>query len=119
MKKFKHVFLSCIFFAIFSTGCSTLQTNTKEYNQTAKEIDDIIKHDNNLTDKQKVILQHAKIQIESASQTSKENDKLQQELVKESKLAGAGKMIYTLIYFVGFLIVAFITFKILKKFSIF
>lgn len=119
MKKSIHVIFICIFSAFFYTGCSTLQKNNiPESKQTVSEIDDIIKHDK-LTDKQKVILQHAKTELQSAQQTASKNEELQNELIKESKLAGAGKMVYTVIYFVAFLIVAFIGFKILKKFGIF
>ena len=119
--KFRHVIFICIFSTVIYTSCSTLQNSTiktSESNQTANEIDDIIKHDK-LTDKQKIVLTHARLQLLSVNEIDSQNRQLQSEFVKESKLAGAGKMVYTVIYFVGFFIVVFIGFKILKRIGIF
>ena len=79
----------------------------------------MLKHDNNLTPAQKIVLKHAKNQLAQAAQNEKKIEKLQNDLIKESKQAGAGKMVYTMIYFGVFLIIAYIVIKIGKKFGLF
>lgn len=119
---FIRVFLICTLFAIFCTclSCKSITTsNNLEYKQTENDIDNILKHDTNLTPAQKIVLKHAKNQLAQAAQNEKKIEKLQNDLIKESKQAGAGKMVYTIIYFVVFLIIAYVVIKVGKKFGLF
>lgn len=106
---------------LFITSCSTVQPGEKtaSYQQTVTEIDDIIKHGDNLTPVQKIVLKHAAADLKDAQAAGKQTAKLQEKLISASEKAGAGKLIYYIMYFVAFLVAAFMGFKILKKFSIF
>ena len=118
------VIIAVCLVSIFS--CSSVQTSgggvcTKglnSYSGTIDELKDILKHDP-LTDKQKVIVNHAIDNLKDAKKQNTKTEKLQEQLVKSSEKAGAGKLVYNIMYFVIFLIVAFAGFKIMKKFSFF
>lgn len=120
----QFLFACVIAFGIVSLlSCSSIQTGgeTKaaSYHQSYTEIQDILKHSDNLTPEQKVILKHAAADLKDAQTQSKQIAKLQTQIVKSSEKAGAGKLIYNIMYFVAFLVAAFLGFKIMKKFSIF
>lgn len=118
------VIIAVCLVSIFS--CSSVQTSgggvcTKglnSYSGTIDELKDILKHDP-LTDKQKVIVNHAIDNLKDAKKQNTKTEKLQEQLIKSSEKAGAGKLVYNIMYFVIFLIVAFAGFKIMKKFSFF
>lgn len=118
MRKFIHVIFICIIFTVFYTGCATIGENKSAlYNVSADELDKISQSEN-LTPEQKVIIKHASINLKQAEKAENKVSELQEKLVKESKLAGAGKMIYTIIFFIAFCIISYIGFKILKRFYI-
>lgn len=106
---------------LFFVSCSSVQTGgeTKaSYQQTEKEIQDILK-DDNLTPAQKIVLKHAAADLKDAQSAAKQQSKLQDQVIKASEKAGAGKLVYNIMYFVVFLVAAYLGFKILKKFSLF
>lgn len=110
MIKSIHVFLICIIFTIFYTGCSTVQYKS-EYSQTAAELEQELKNDN-LTPVQKVIIRHAITELKQAQKTDKENTVLNDRLISESKKSGAGTFAYGLLLVCGIGILAFIIAKI-------
>lgn len=89
------------------------------YQQTDKEINDILKHGDNLTQAQRIVLQHASADLKDAQKQNKQTASLQTQLIKSSEKAGAGKLIYNIMYFAAFLVAAFLGFKLMKKFSLF
>lgn len=107
---------------VFMVSCSSVQTGgdikCQSYEQTGKEIQDILKDGDNLTPAQKIVLKHAAAELKDAQTQGKQNAELQNKLIKASEKAGAGKLIYYIMYFVGFLIFAFFGFKIMKRFGI-
>lgn len=106
---------------LFFVSCSSVQTGggmKASYQQTEKEIQDILK-DDNLTPAQKIVLKHAVADLKDAQAAQKQQARLQDQIIKASEKAGAGKLIYYIMYFVVFLVIAFMGFKILKKFSLF
>ena len=106
---------------LFFVSCSSVQTGGEmkaSYQQTEKEIQDILK-DDNLTPAQKIVLKHAAADLKDAQAAQKQQARLQDQIIKASEKAGAGKLIYNIMYFVAFLVAAFLGFKILKKFSLF
>ena len=106
---------------VFFVSCSSVPISdsgkTASYEQTKTEIDDIIKHGDNLTPAQKIVLKHAAANLKDAQVTQKQQTKLQEQIIKASEKAGAGKLVYYIMYFVAFLVASFLGFKILKKFS--
>ena len=110
MNKYIHVFLICLIFLIFYTGCSTVQYKS-EYSQTAAELEQELKNDN-LTPVQKVIIRHAITELKQAEKTDKKNEQLQNQVVSKSEKAGAGTIIYWLLGVCGLGIVAFIIVKV-------
>jgi len=103
-----------IILMVLFVGCSTVQYKNESYDQTRSEIEDIIKHDTNLTDAQKIVLKHAAADLKTAQAQSKENAKLTTEIIKTSKSAGAGNLVYVMLGIIGAGIVAFIVSKIVK-----
>lgn len=108
---------------LFFVSCSSVQTGggdmkTASYQQTAKEIQEALKHGDNLTPTQKIILAHAAADLKDAQTQSQQAAKLQDKLIKASEKAGAGKLIYYIMYFVGFLVLSFAGLKIMKRFGI-
>jgi t-SNARE complex subunit (syntaxin) len=91
---------------------------TASFIESEKELTDTLK-DDNLTAVQKIIIKHAISDLKQAQATEKKAVELEKKVVASAEKAGAGKLIYTIIYFVAFLIVAFIGFKIMRKFSFF
>jgi hypothetical protein len=109
------LFFVCLVFGFVS--CSTIQySNKSDYNQAAGELNDISK-DDNLTPEQKVIIKHASTKLQAVEKIVKENEKLQQELVKESKQAGAGRMAYSVLIFLCLVVTAFIIKKMMGVFT--
>ena len=84
-------FVSCSSIPITDTG------KTASYIQTGKEIEEIIKHGDNLTPAQKIVLQHAAADLKDAQAMQKQQVKLQEKLISASEKAGAGKLVYWLI----------------------
>ena len=121
----KKIFKIIILFAImiFFVSCSSVpitgDTKCQSYEQTGKEIQDIIKNGDNLKPEQILVLKHAAAELKDAQKQGKQVSELQNKLIKSSEKAGAGKLVYNIMYFVAFLVGAFLVFKILKKFSIF
>lgn len=116
------LYVAIVGIIVFMCSCSSIQpggNKTASYQQTVTEIDDIIKHGDNLTPAQKIVLKHAAADLKDAQTAGKQSAKLQEKLIAASEKAGAGKLIYYIMYFVVFLVAAFMGFKILKKFSIF
>lgn len=103
-----------IILIVLFVGCSTVQYKNESFDQTRTEIEDIIKHDTNLTDAQKIVLRHAIVDLKTAQAQSKQNDKLTTELIKTSKSAGAGNLTYWIIGVLCFAITAFIISKVAK-----
>ena len=116
----RKYFIVYVLIILTVTGCMTTSgIKTAEYKQTASEIEDIVKRDTNLTPMQKVVLKHAIVNLREAEKKDQEVIQLQKQVVSESKLAGAGKMVYVLIGFIIFLIVSVFGFRVMKKFSVF
>ena len=107
---------------LFFVSCSSIQTGgdmkTASYQQTAKEIQEALKDGDNLTPAQKIILAHAAADLKDAQTQSQQAAKLQDKLIIASEKAGAGKLIYYIMYFVGFLVLSFVGLKIMKRFGI-
>ena len=110
MRKLIHIIIICLISAVFYTCSMPVKTSG---NLSAKELEDMSKADN-LTPEQKVILKHAAVNLQQAEKESKEIEKLQKQIVSESKLAGAGRMIYTIIGAAVFAVLAMFVFKFLK-----
>lgn len=122
MKKLYHITTVLILFAIvLQLSCSSVQTikSADSIELTRNEIEDILKHDENLTPAQKIVLKHAVADLKDAQTQSKQAVKLQDKVIESSEKAGAGKLVYNIMYFIIFLIIAFAGFKIMKKFSFF
>lgn len=127
--RFIGLFLQALIFTllvsliVMPVSCSSLKPidgmKTASIEQTKKELEDIIKHGDNLTPAQKIVLQHAAADLKDAQATQKQAVKLQEQVIKASEKAGAGKLIYYIMYFVVFLVAAFLGFKIMRKFSLF
>ena len=117
------IFYGLIFsLVVFMCSCSSLQPEggkAASLNQTKKELVDIIKDGDNLTPTQKVIIKHAIAELDDAKNQSAKIEKLQSQVIKTAEKAGAGKLIYYIMYFVVFLVGSFLIFKVLKKFSLF
>lgn len=111
MRKLIHVIIICLISAVFYS-CS-MPVKTTSGNLSAKELEDMSKADN-LTPEQKVILKHAAVNLQQAEKESKEIEKLQKQIVSESKLAGAGRMAYVIIGAAVFAVLAMFVFKFLK-----
>ena len=109
--KFIHVILICLISAVFYT-CSS-QVKMTPADLSARELENMSKADN-LTPEQKVILKHAAVNLKQAEKESKEIEKLQKQIVSESKLAGAGRMAYVIIGAAVFAVLAMFVFKFLK-----
>ena len=106
---------------VFMVSCSSVQTGGEKkasYQQTEKEIQDILKDGDNLTPAQKIVLKHAAAELKDAQTQGKQNAELQNKLIKASEKAGAGKMVYAIGGFVVFIISAFVGMKILKRVGI-
>ena len=96
---------------VFMISCSSVQTlgnggiytkGLNSYSGTIDELKDILKHDQ-LTDKQKVIVNHAIDNLKDAKKQNTKTEKLQEQLIKSSEKAGAGKLIYNIMYFVAYI----------------
>lgn len=111
MRRSIYIILTCLVI----TGCATTTGDKSMYDISAEELEKISQSEN-LTPEQKVIIKHGFINLKQASKTEVKVQELQKQIVKESKLAGAGKMTYVLIGFVCFLAVMFVGLKFLKKF---
>ena len=109
-----------IFIALGAFGCATMPTNGKLANSLitdrASELKGIAKSDKPLTSDQKMIIDHSAMELIAANKTimdqAKELEKLRVNLQSESKLAGAGRLIYTILGIAGMAIVAFIIAKV-------
>ena len=112
------VLLTMFLLSIF--GCTSIQNagNVASYQQTEEELINI-SDDDNLTPAQKIIIKHAAADLKDAQAQGKQTAKLREQVIKASEKAGAGKLVYNIMYFVAFLVAAFLGFKILKKFSLF
>lgn len=127
--RFIGLFLQALIFTllvsliVMPVSCSSLKPidgmKTASIEQTKKELEDIIKHGDNLTPAQKIVLKHAAADLKDAQSAAKQQSKLQDQVIKASEKAGAGKLVYNIMYFVVFLVAAYLGFKILKKFSLF
>lgn len=91
---------------------------TASLQESEKELTDTLK-DDNLTPVQKVIIKHAISDLKQAQATEKKAGELEKKVIASAEKAGAGKLTYTIIYFVVFLIVAYVVVKIGKKFGLF
>lgn len=102
------IILEVLFYAaivsiiVFFVSCSSVQKtaykNTAGYQQTEKEIQDILKHGDNLSPAQKIVLQHAAADLKDAQAVNKKAVQLQEKLITASEKAGAGKLIYWILY---------------------
>lgn len=105
---------------VFFVSCSSVQNigeKSASYIESSKELDSIINNEN-ITPVQKIILKHASEELKQAEAQNKQVTKLHEKLVASSEKAGAGKLVYYIMYFVVFLVATFLGFKILKKFGI-
>lgn len=109
--KFIHVILICLISAVFYT-CSS-QVKMTPADLSARELENMSKADN-LTPEQKVIIKHAAVSLQQMTKESKEIEKLQKQVLSESKMAGAGKMAYVIIGAVVFAVIAMFVFKFVK-----
>jgi uncharacterized protein YcfL len=98
-------------------GCSTHQPKS-DFGQAGKEIEDILRSDGNLTDSQKVVLRQAVSSLRSADQVQRQNSELQKELVKTSKDAGAGRLVYLILGVVGLVAGAVAVSKVARFFKV-
>ncbi len=107
------LFLS-IFFVI-SFNCHSPSVQQSAFNNRADELK-IISKNKNLSNDQRMIIQHASDELRNAGkiikQQDKEIDKKEAKLIKKSNLAGAGKLIYVILGIIGLGIIAFIIYKI-------
>jgi len=113
MRKYNIIFFILLLALIVK--CTTTQYKS-EYQQTSTEIDNILQHDQNLTPSQKVVLNHAKIELKTAQTQDKQIFQLQKKVISESKMAGAGTLVYWLIGLGAVLAVAYVSGKFLKIF---
>jgi len=114
-----QVFLTCTVIVVLCTGCASVQYSGNKnlsYKESEKELTDTLK-DDNLTAVQKIIIKHAISDLKQAEQTDKKAEQLQKEVVKKSEESGQGKAFNKIIGFIIFIIVSFLGFKIMKKFS--
>lgn len=122
------IFLEILFYIIvvgiivFMVSCSSVpitgDNKCQSYKQTGKEIQDIIKNGDNLKPEQILVLKHAAAELKDAQKQGKQIAELQNKLIKSSEKAGAGKLVYYIMYFVVFLVAAFIGLKVMKRFGI-
>ena len=116
-----YVLIVSIIVSVVSCSSISVQPGgnekTASYHQTEKEIQNILKGGGNLTPAQKIVLQHAAADLKDAEVQSRQQAKLQEKLISASEKAGAGKLVYYIMYFAAFLIAAFVGLKILRKFG--
>lgn len=105
-----------VLLVLFVAGCAGVgvKTQKSDYSLTGEEIQDILRHDKNLTPEQKIVLKHAAVELRNAQKQDIKNDQLQQQLVKESKQAGAGNLVYWIIGTVIFMGTVFVISKVLR-----
>lgn len=126
--RFIGLFLQALIFTllvsliVMPVSCSSLKPidgmKTASIEQTKKELEDIIKHGDNLTPAQKIVLQHAAADLKDAQAARKQQAKLQEQVIKASEKAGAGKMVYAIGGFIIFLIVMYIGNRALAIFKL-
>ena len=106
-----------LFFLLFIASCSTLPVApvTTSYKQSAKELKDIIKVDKTLSPVAKIVIKHAINDLENADKLQKDAENLEKKVISDSKEAGAGKLVYTLIYGGIGVFVLLVVLKIMKK----
>ena len=104
--------LIILFFVLF-TGCVSTQKNS-DIDLTGQELNRI-ESDANLTPEQKIIIKHAEASLRDAVVINKENSKLENKVISESKEAGAGTLIYWIIGAACLIVVMIFGMKAIKK----
>jgi hypothetical protein len=102
----------------FNCCASVSEKNSPLKNQAAL-IETVIKNNPQMSETDKAILKAGVKDLKYADkviiQQDKENDKLDDKLVKEAKEAGAGKIMYVVLGLIFTAIVAFVGLKIMGK----
>lgn len=101
-----------IFLFLFFASCSTIQKSN--YKESAGELQDLLKN-KKLDETSKIVIKHAINDLNNADKTQKENTDLTKKVIKESKEAGAGNMIYTILYIGAGIFAGIIVLKVMKK----
>lgn len=100
------------FILLFILSCSTAPKSN--FIQSGSELQEVLKSEK-LSEASQVRIKHAINDLKIADKQQKDEKKLQQDLVKESKLAGAGKLTYVLIMVGAAIALFFIGYKIIKR----